>query len=37
MQIPRTRRDPTSDDDPTTPPTYVTADSHWWDASQIYG
>ena len=37
MQIPRTRRDPTSDDDPTTPPTYVTADSHWWDGSQIYG
>ena len=35
--IPRTRRDPTSDDDPTTPPTYVTADSHWWDGSQIYG
>ena len=22
---------------PTTPPTYVTADSHWWDGSQIYG
>jgi hypothetical protein len=37
MRIPRTRVDPTSDDDPTTPPTYVTADSHWWDASQIYG
>ena len=37
MRIPRTRRDPTSDDDPTTPPTYVTADSHWWDGSQIYG
>ena len=37
MKIPRTRRDPTSDDDPSTPPTFVTADSHWWDASQIYG
>ena len=37
MRIPRTRRDPTSDDDPSTPPTYLTADSHWWDASQIYG
>jgi Animal haem peroxidase len=37
MRIPRTRRDPTSDDDPTTPPTYVSADSHWWDGSQIYG
>jgi hypothetical protein len=37
MRIERTMRDPTSDDDPSTPPTYVTADSHWWDASQIYG
>ena len=37
MEIPRTMRDPTSDDDPSTPPTFVTADSHWWDASQIYG
>ena len=37
MSIPRTQRDPTSDDDPSTPPTYVTQDSHWWDASQIYG
>jgi hypothetical protein len=37
MRIPRTRRDPTSDADPSTPPTYVTADSHWWDGSQIYG
>jgi hypothetical protein len=37
MVIPRTRRDPTSDEDPETPPTYVTADSHWWDGSQIYG
>jgi hypothetical protein len=36
MRIPRTRRDP-SDTDTTTPPTYVTADSHWWDGSQIYG
>src|SRR6266516_3687306 len=35
MQIPRTRRDPSADADG--PPTFVTADSHWWDASQIYG
>jgi hypothetical protein len=36
MRILRTRRDP----DPGTQgaaPTYVTADSHWWDGSQIYG
>jgi hypothetical protein len=37
MRIERTRPDPTSDADPSTPPTYVTADSHWWDGSQIYG
>lgn len=37
MTIPRTRRDPTSDEDPGTPDTFVTADSHWWDGSQIYG
>ena len=36
MRIPRTRRDPTYVDDGS-PPTYVTADSHWWDGSQIYG
>jgi hypothetical protein len=35
MQIPRTRRDPSAD--PDGPPTFVTADTHWWDASQIYG
>jgi Animal haem peroxidase len=37
MAIPRTRRDPTSDQDPSTPDTFVTDDSHWWDGSQIYG
>jgi Animal haem peroxidase len=37
MAIPRTRRDPTSDQDTSTPDTYVTDDSHWWDGSQIYG
>jgi hypothetical protein len=36
MRIARTRRDPSHRDDGT-PPTYVTADSHWWDGSQIYG
>jgi hypothetical protein len=36
MRIPRTRRDPTRTGDGT-PPTFITADSHWWDASQIYG
>jgi hypothetical protein len=36
MRIPRTRRDPSHVEDGS-PPTYVTADSHWWDGSQIYG
>jgi hypothetical protein len=36
MRIQRTRRDPSHPGDGS-PPTYVTADSHWWDGSQIYG
>ena len=35
MRIERTRSDPAPD--AKGPPTYVTADSHWWDGSQIYG
>jgi hypothetical protein len=35
MQIQRTRRDPSAD--PSGPATFVTDDTHWWDASQIYG
>jgi hypothetical protein len=35
MRIERTRRDPSAD--PNEPPTFVTDDTHWWDASQIYG
>src|SRR5215216_1778085 len=37
MRIQRTRRDPAYSPDSGEPPTYVTADSHWWDGSQIYG
>lgn len=37
MEIQRTRRDPTADPHGKLPPTFVTADSHWWDGSQIYG
>jgi len=36
MRIQRTRRDPSAAGDGS-PPTFVTADSHWWDGSQIYG
>jgi hypothetical protein len=35
MEIMRTRQDPSAD--PSGPPTFVTDDTHWWDASQIYG
>jgi hypothetical protein len=34
MRIRRTRPDPTSDGGP---PTYRNTESHWWDASQVYG
>jgi hypothetical protein len=33
--LPRTRRDPHADGDP--PTTFVNTETHWWDASQIYG
>ena len=33
MQIPQTRTDPEDGD----PPTYRNSESHWWDASQVYG
>lgn len=36
MRIQRTRTDPTWKESDG-PPTFVTADSHWWDGSQIYG
>ena len=35
MTIRRTRPDPSAD--PNQPATFVTDDTHWWDASQIYG
>jgi hypothetical protein len=47
MHVKQTRPDPTRDYDKERresstgellhPPTYVNAESHWWDASQIYG
>jgi hypothetical protein len=37
MRIPRTSPDPTYSPDSGLPPTFITADSHWWDGSQIYG
>jgi len=40
MQIRRTRADPTRDPKRVScaePPTYVNAETHWWDGSQIYG
>jgi hypothetical protein len=35
IRLPRTRRDPNAD--PDVPRTFVNTETHWWDASQIYG
>lgn len=37
MRIERTRRDPDAPAGPGVPAMYVTAGTHWWDASQLYG
>jgi Animal haem peroxidase len=38
MHVPRTKPDPTRcADDKGLPPTYLNSESHWWDASAIYG
>jgi hypothetical protein len=38
MQIPRTPADRTRPPDSDEfPPTYINTESHWWDASQLYG
>ncbi|MBV9392412.1 MAG: peroxidase [Verrucomicrobia bacterium] len=38
MHIPRTPADPTrTPEESGSPPTYINEESHWWDASQIYG
>jgi hypothetical protein len=38
MRVRRTRPDPTRlPNDGNGPPTFVNAEGHWWDASQIYG
>lgn len=38
MRIPRTRRDPPGPgEDPGLPPAYANTETHWWDASQLYG
>ena len=38
MEIRRTRKDPTRDPNSNDPiPTFINVETHWWDASQIYG
>jgi hypothetical protein len=38
MIVPRTQPDPTRGPaDEGTPPTFINVETHWWDASQIYG
>jgi len=37
MRIGRTPEDPTRRDDALAPPAFVNTETHWWDASQLYG
>ena len=38
MRVPRTKQDHTrTEKDKHLPPTYINTESHWWDASAIYG
>ena len=37
IRIPRTPRDPSAPPDSGRPATFINTESHWWDASQIYG
>jgi len=37
LKIPRTPRDRTRPVGSTDPPTFINVNSHWWDASQLYG
>ncbi|NEO38152.1 MAG: peroxidase [Moorea sp. SIOASIH] len=38
LEIEKTPKDPTrSEDDTNNPPTFINRETHWWDASQIYG
>jgi len=37
MKVLKTLSDPTSVADSKRPPTFINTETHWWDASQIYG
>ncbi len=37
MRVRRTQPDPTRPDGSAGPPTYLNTETHWWDASQVYG
>ena len=37
MEVRKTSPDPTRKDDNTNPATFINTETHWWDASQIYG
>ncbi|SDE16595.1 Animal haem peroxidase [Salipiger thiooxidans] len=37
MKVPATTLSPAGDGDAGRPPAYTNAETHWWDASQIYG
>lgn len=37
FEVPKTLKDPTRDDNNTSPGTFINHVTHWWDASQVYG
>ncbi len=37
LEVPKTLKDHTRDDDNTNPATFINDVTHWWDASQLYG
>ena len=37
LEVPKTLKDPTRDDDNSNPATFINHVTHWWDASQLYG
>ncbi|MCP5245003.1 MAG: peroxidase [Burkholderiales bacterium] len=37
MKVDKTLTDPSRPDDPGAPKTFINTETHWWDASQVYG
>ena len=37
LEIDKTLKDPSREDDNTNPATFINKETHWWDGSQVYG